>query len=457
MRHEGLVACALTVWAFVVAGCGNSSTNGAAGPSDAAGSAIAESGAGEDATVESMTDGSGGTPTPTTDGSGGVSPDAATADAGRSGADSGYSGPQPPSCGASGAGLSTCGAEGESCCTSLAVEGGTFYRTYDPLESDGGLAVAPDGGPTGLADPATISSFRLDKYLVTVARFRAFVSYMVAGGALPADGSGKHTHLNAGQGLVNANDGPACGSTISLLTDAGSPYEHGWSSAFWSNGRDSVLGTSAQTSPAGWNTSLTTNCVEPYEATWTSTAGPGEGLPINCLTWYQAYAFCIWDGAFLPSEAELEYASAGGSQQREYPWGSADPSASNRYAVHDCDYPIGSTGCATDAGPVPGTLQNIAPVGSTTLGVGRWGQADLAGEAWEWTLDAFNVYASPCTDCAYLELLPAMSSSGVYCGSKATHGGLFNSPAYYLTPSSRAYFTSSHSTAGVGVRCARTP
>jgi formylglycine-generating enzyme required for sulfatase activity len=342
---------------------------------------------------------------------------------------------------------------------SLAIDGGTFYRTYDPVQSDGGVSIAPDGGPTALADPATVSSFRLDKYLVTVARFRAFVNHMIAGGALPADGSGKHTHLNGGQGLLNANDGPACGSSITFNpgADASSPYEYGWSSGFWSNGRDGVLGTSGQTSAASWNTALTTNCYAPYQATWTMDAGPNEDLPINCLTWYQAYAFCIWDGGFLPSEAELEYAAAGGSEQREYPWGNADPNASNRYAIHACDYPSGSTGCVTDAGSSPGTMHNIAPVGFATLGVGRWGQLDLAGEVWEWTLDAFNVYSTPCTDCAYLELLPSMSSTGIFCGSKATHGGFFNNPAYYLTPPSREYYGSNHLSSGVGVRCARAP
>ena len=35
--------------------------------------------------------------------------------------------------------------------------------------------VAADGGPTGEADPASVSGFRLDKYLVTVGRFRQYV------------------------------------------------------------------------------------------------------------------------------------------------------------------------------------------------------------------------------------------------------------------------------------------
>src|SRR5579863_3551813 len=52
----------------------------------------------------------------------------------------------PPSCNAHGGGLTNCGANGESCCTSLEVDGGTFSRTYAVM----------DGGPAALADPATL-------------------------------------------------------------------------------------------------------------------------------------------------------------------------------------------------------------------------------------------------------------------------------------------------------------
>src|SRR5690606_7167704 len=63
---------------------------------------------------------------------------------------------QPPSC----RDLEvTCGAgEDESCCTSIVVTGGTFDRI-----NDGDF-------------PATVSTFRLDKYEVTVGRFRKFAA-----------------------------------------------------------------------------------------------------------------------------------------------------------------------------------------------------------------------------------------------------------------------------------------
>jgi formylglycine-generating enzyme required for sulfatase activity len=126
-------------------------------------------------------------------------------------------------------------------------------------------------GPTGEADPAGISAFRLDKYPVTVGRFRRFVVTWNAGaGWFPPSGSGKHVHLNGGLGLTNSGT-------------SGS-YEPGW-----------VATDDPNVTPTTAN--LTTACSDPTYATWTAAAGTQENLPINCVNWYEAYAFCIWDGA----------------------------------------------------------------------------------------------------------------------------------------------------------------
>jgi formylglycine-generating enzyme required for sulfatase activity len=124
--------------------------------------------------------------------------------------------------------------------------------------------------------------------------------------------------------------------------------------------------------------------------------GPNENLPINCVLWYEAYAFCIWDGGFLPTEAEREFAAAGGSQQREYPWGTIPPGADFEYAIYGCYYPSGSGSCPGES------IINIAPVGTAALGAGLWGQLDLAGELSEWSLDWYAPYVDPCVNCAYL-------------------------------------------------------
>ena len=121
-----------------------------------------------------------------------------------------------------------------------------------------------------------------------------------------------------------------------------------------------------------------------------------ENLPINCVNWYEAYAFCIWDGGFLPSEAEWEYAAAGGSRAARVPVGLDGPASGNQYAIYGRQLP--SPHSATpERHPVacmgPGS---IAPVGTAALGAGFWGQLDLVGDDWEWTLDRYADLVDPC-------------------------------------------------------------
>jgi formylglycine-generating enzyme required for sulfatase activity len=308
--------------------------------------------------------------------------------------------------------MTNCGSGGdgggtESCCTSLEVTGGTFYRTYDPL--DGGTpTLAADGGPTGEADPATVSSFRLDKYLVTVGRFRQFFSAWNGGsGWTPPAGSGKHSHLNGGSGL-NATGGG---------------YEPGWVTSDNSN----IAPTACE------------SYASPY-STWTASPGANENLPINCVNWWEAYAFCIWDGGFLPSDAEWEYAAAGGSQQREYPWGTTAPGTASQYAIYDCYYPTGLQNCSSSLG-----TGSIAPVGTPTAGAGLWGQLDMAGDVNEFTVDWYATYVDPCTDCANLT-----AATG-----RVIRGGNFSN--VLQPPPSRYNDSPSFRNFDQGLRCARSP
>ncbi|WP_437625993.1 formylglycine-generating enzyme family protein [Sorangium sp. So ce1151] len=285
----------------------------------------------------------------------------------------------PPSC----VGLTeTCGpAHNESCCATAPVPGGMFDRGNDP------------------AYPATVSGFLLDRFEVTVGRFRKFMEAYP--GSKPAPRAGAHPLIN-GSGWDASWDGylPAYAAALKPAVKCDSIYQ-----------------------------------------TWTDEAADHENLPMNCLNWYVAFAFCAWDGGRLPTEAEWNYAVAGGSEQREYPWSMPagaeiiDPT----YAAYNC------TGDGSASGAC--AFSDIQSVGSRSpKGDGRWGQADLAGNMWEWLLDWYGEYQYECNDCAET----ANASQRVLRG-----GSWFNDTPSLLS-SWRHNFDQLNYDRHVGVRCART-
>jgi len=234
--------------------------------------------------------------------------------------------------------------------------------------------------------PATISDFYLDKYEATVGRFRTFV--------------------NAGKGTQANPPSPGDGAHPLI---AGS----GWQSA--------------------WNTQLKANTDQlkaslnpETPCTWTAAPGTKENRPSNCMTWYEAFAFCAWDGGRLATDAEWNYAAAGGNEQRQYPWGSAAPDST--YAVY---------GAAT--------IQNVGS--RSPKGDGKWGHVDLAGNVWEWTLDWLGSLPVPCSNCANLTA----------ASNRVVRGGSYGSAASEFVSSYRGSFTPSSRRRDSGPRCVRTP
>jgi formylglycine-generating enzyme required for sulfatase activity len=291
------------------------------------------------------------------------------------------------------------------------VPGGSFYQCYD------------GHGKTDRTHPATISAFRLDAYEVTVGRFRQFVSSVIQGKALPGSGAGKHDHLNGGLGLVSPDD-------------AGPGFESGWDPSW--------TASLARTAP-DWNARLTDSVRCPSTPTWTEQIRSNEVMPITCVDWYSAYAFCIWDQGFLPSSAEWNYAAAGGAEQRVYPWGQQAPEANADLAIWNCNYG-GGTSCPS--------LFNIARVGSAPSGNGKFGQADLAGNVYEWVLDSGGFIGDPllelpatCNDCANIGMGPR----------RLLRGGSFYSNYSQLLVSSLLGSAPDKPHPDVGFRCAHDP
>jgi len=281
------------------------------------------------------------------------------------------------------AGMTGTECQGGDCCESLLVTGGTFAQ----------------GDPA--AFESTVSSFRLDRYEVTVARFRRFwYEYTEWRVGHPTIGSGAHP------------------------TIAGSGWQAAWSASLPSSASQ-LAGSSG------------VSCGTLYP-TWSETTN--DTLPMNCLSWYVAAAFCIWDGGRLPTESEWEYAAAGGAEDRLYAWGDApvpDNSDGSR-AVYYC-LGDGNTACE---------MTDILPVGSKADGEGLFDHRDLTGSMWEWTLDWYGAYPStPSADYA-------KTDTGT---NRAMRGGDWYLDASYLPVAFRNFDVPTSRTGGTGVRCARAP
>lgn len=277
---------------------------------------------------------------------------------------------------------------GADCCARAVVPGGSF-----PMgRSSAGTDAFADGFEDELPEhEVTISEFELDRFEVTVGRMRRFVDAYT--GMPPAAGEGAHPRI------------------------AGTGWKESWNAEL-PGSRDALL---AQL-----------NELAPY-CNWTDVAGANEARAVNCVSWYVAYSFCLWDGGRLPTEAEWEYAAAGGAENRLYPWGSeaADATRAN----------------------FGGLDANLAvDVGASVAGRGRWGHDDLAGNMWEWVYDAYaptwySVGGARCVDCA--------NSADTEERSGFRGGAWTNGSSDRLRAAIRNSFRRRNTNNNLGFRCAR--
>jgi len=260
------------------------------------------------------------------------------------------------------------------------VEGGSFFL--------GALA----------SYPATVDSFCLDKYEVTVGRFREFLENY--DNWEPVAGAGEH-RAGAGSGWQltwdKGEELPANAAEFANALECGDEQSH---------------------------------------PTWRSSASEsGDVLPQNCMNWYEAFAFCIWDGGRLATEAEWEYAASGGAEERLYAWGEQEPDESS--ATFDC---CGDGSCETCS------ATDLLAVGSKPSGNGRWGHSDLSGSMNEWVFDGYSpTFSYPCDNCA--------APPNTY---HIQHGGSWLGSAPSLRVTARPLAAPTARSDALGARCVRT-
>lgn len=291
---------------------------------------------------------------------------------------------------------------GTSCCEARLVPGGTYHPFNDDRFT------------------ATVSPFLLDTFEVTAGRFRAWVEATNGNlrASAPSEGEGAHPKipdsgwrsewnalLPTNREEVDEMFGPESCQVGSNVQDYGAL-------TWWTDELDRAVRAANDSS-----TVLSEN-----------TKARLDTKPINCIPWEVLFAFCVWDGGRLPTNAEWGFAASAGDEQRAFPWGNPadedlvfidgrdDLSRTPTYAAGR-DYTVAALFDPSDGkpnllpdsylstwgGPIRETYDNathIAPVGRKALGNGKWGHADLAGNIHEWMLDEGPVRPGTCTDCA---------------------------------------------------------
>jgi formylglycine-generating enzyme len=194
-----------------------------------------------------------------------------------------------------------------------------------------------------------------------------------------------------------------------------------------------------------------------------------EPLPLSCVNWESARAYCATRGADLPTEAQLEYV-LGGIESLPHVWGFDLPRCSDAiWSRAQEDLPdFSGFHCAQDLAPGDIGGPQALPEGAVAsmLGPPRLRDwlvldtgtlFDLAGNLSEWARDRHNRQDEPCWTPTGANLFfdPLCDTLGVDGDLRALRGGSWGDDASGLRAARRRAEDPAPAALGATVRCAR--
>ena len=123
-------------------------------------------------------------------------------------------------------------------------------------------------------------------------------------------------------------------------------------------------------------------------ATWRHPEGPGSSIdyrmnhPVVHVSHDDARSYAKWAGKQLPTEAQWEFAARGGLKQKPYVWGDMAPSDAEKPLANlfDGSFPYKNT--LLDGYARTSPVQAYPP--------NAYGLYDMAGNCWQWTADFYR-------------------------------------------------------------------